>query len=35
VVDLPVVAFSALALLVEWQEEHLACKQLSDEVLAW
>jgi len=28
-------AFSALALLVGHQEEHLACKKLSDEVLVW
>jgi len=28
-------AFSALTLLVEWQEGHLACKNLSDGVLAW
>jgi len=28
-------AFSALTLLVGRQEEHLACKTLSDEVLAW
>jgi len=28
-------AFSALTLLVGWQEEHLACENLSDEVLAW
>jgi len=28
------VAFSALTLLVGRQEEHLACKTLSDEVLA-
>jgi len=27
--------FSALTLLVGRQEEHPACKQLSDEVLAW
>jgi len=26
---------STLMLLVGWQEEHLACKKLSDEVLAW
>jgi len=31
--DLP--AFSALTLLVGQQEEHPACKQLSDEMLAW
>ena len=29
------VAFSALTLLVGRQEEHPACKKLSDEVLAW
>ena len=29
------IAFSALTLLVGRQEEHLACKELSDEVLAW
>jgi len=29
------VAFSALTLLVGHQEEHLACKKLSGEVLAW
>ena len=28
-------AFSALTLLVGWQEEHPAHKKLSDEVLAW
>jgi len=28
-------AFSSLTLLVGRQEEHLACKKLSDEVLAW
>ena len=28
-------AFSALALLVGRQERHLACKNLSDGVLAW
>jgi len=28
-------AFSALTLLVGWQEGHLACKKLSDGVLAW
>jgi len=27
--------FSALTLLVGWQEEHPACKRLSDEVLVW
>jgi len=29
------IVFSALTLLVGHQEEHLACKKLSDEVLAW
>ena len=28
-------AFSALTLLVRCQEEHLACKKLTDEVLVW
>ena len=28
-------AFSAFMLLFEWQEEYPACKNLSDEVLAW
>jgi len=28
-------AFIALTLLVGYQEEHLACKKLSDEVLPW
>jgi len=28
-------AFSALMLLVGWQEEHPACKKLSGGVLAW
>jgi len=27
--------FSALTLLVGWQEGHTACKKLSGEVLAW
>jgi len=27
--------FSALTLLVGWQEGHPACKKLSSEVLAW
>jgi len=31
----PFIAFSALTLLVGCQQEHLACKTLSDEVLAW
>ena len=30
-----VVAFSALMLLVEHQEEHLACEKLNDEMFAW
>ena len=30
-----VFAFSALTLLVGWQEGHPACKKLSGEVLAW
>jgi len=29
------IAFSALMVLVGRQEGHLACKKLSDEVLAW
>jgi len=29
------IAYSALTLLVGQQEEHLACKKLSDDVLAW
>jgi len=29
------IAFSALTLLVGRQEEHLACIELRDEVLAW
>jgi len=29
------VAFSALTLLVGWQEGHLSCKKLSGGVLAW
>jgi len=28
-------AFTALTLLVGWQEGHLACKKLSGGVLAW
>jgi len=28
-------AFSALTLLVGWQEGHLACKKLSGGLLAW
>jgi len=31
----PLIAFSALTLLIGHQEEHPACKKLSDEVLAW
>ena len=34
-VILPEVAFSALTLLVVWQEGHPACKKLSGGVLAW
>jgi len=30
-----IIAFSALTLLVGHQEEHLACKKLSDEMLTW
>jgi len=30
-----IVAFSALTLLVGWQEGHPACKKLSGGVLAW
>ena len=30
-----VIAFSALTLLVGWQEGHPACKKLSGGVLAW
>jgi len=29
------IAFSALTLLVGWQEGHPACKKLSGEVLVW
>jgi len=29
------IAFSALTLLVGWQEGYLACKKLSGGVLAW
>jgi len=29
------IAFSALTLLVGWQEGHLDCKKLSGGVLAW
>jgi len=32
---LHIYAFSALVLLVGWQEEHLACKKLSGGILAW
>ena len=31
----PALAFSALTLLVGWQEGHPACKKLSGGVLAW
>jgi len=34
-VVLDLVAFSALMLLVGWQEGHPASKKLSSEVLAW
>ena len=34
-VDAYAVAFSALTLLVGWQEGHPACKKLSGGVLAW
>jgi len=30
-----IVAFSALTLLVGWQEGHPACKKMSGDVLAW
>jgi len=30
-----VISFSALMLLVGWQEGHPACKKLNGEVLAW
>jgi len=33
--SLSFIAFSALTLLVGWQEGHPACKKLSSEVLAW
>jgi len=32
---LELIAFSALMLLVGWQEGHPACKKLSGGVLAW
>jgi len=32
---LTIIALSALMLLVGHQEEHPACKKLTDEVLAW
>jgi len=35
IVEFPVKAFSALTLLVGWQEGHPACKKLSGGVLAW
>jgi len=28
-------SFSALTVLVGWQEEHLACKKLSGGILTW
>jgi len=31
----PTCTYSALMLLVEWQEGHLACKQLGGGMLAW
>ena len=34
-IKLKIFAFSALTLLVGWQEGHLACKKLSGGVLAW
>jgi len=33
--SLSFIAFSALTLLVGWQEGHPACKKLTSEVLAW
>jgi len=33
--ELLTAAFSALTLLAGRQEEHMACKKLSDEVLVW
>jgi len=30
-----ITAFSDLTLLIGHQEEHMACKKLTDEVLAW
>jgi len=35
VIDLNIFAFSALRLLVGWQEGHPACKKRVVEVLAW
>jgi len=35
VASLFTIAFSALTLLVGWQEGHPACKKLSGGVLAW
>jgi len=29
------IVFRALKLLVRWQEDHLACKKLSNELLVW
>jgi len=34
-VEVSRIAFSALTLLVGWQEGHQACKKLSGGVLAW
>jgi len=34
-VTLPISAFSALTLLVGWQEGHPACKKLSGGMLVW
>ena len=33
--DSALIPFSALTLLVGWQERHPACKKLSDGILAW
>ena len=35
VIIITIVAFSALTLLVGWQEGHVACLRLSGGVLAW
>ena len=34
-ISYPAAAFSALMLLVGWQEGHLACKKLSGRMLMW